>query len=195
MEDTGDDLTAVPDPANMTDYDYDDMVAAIREREEHKKTNLFLETENNRRKTQISHLAGEMEGVEIALTSAQAYIASYEGRKNACIDAIEKLGDKKEALIDDINALHAKITAAREDRESTARLNETMTSEFNEIVDEKKLVVKRLSAISKGLKDISATKDQRLPSLKWYDAILKKIYVEFLDAQNRMEVSMMLKKK
>jgi hypothetical protein len=76
-----------------------------------------------------------------------------------------------------------------------ATLNDTLKSEFNEIVEEKTLVVKRLSAINRGLKEISADKGQRLPNLKWYDAILKKIYVEFVEAQNRMEVSMVLKKK
>jgi chromosome segregation ATPase len=179
----------------MSDDDYEHMIDAVRELEELKRTKLFLEAENNRLKAQANNLTGELDGIDIAISSAQAYITSYESRKKICTDNIEKLNDRKEALINDINALLLKVTAAREDRESTATINETLTNELNEIVDEKSIVVNRLSAISKGLKEISVNKGQRLPNLKWYDAILKKIYVEFVEAQNRMEVSMVLKKK
>lgn len=180
---------------NMSDDDYEHMIDAVRELEELKRTKLFLEAENNRLKAQANNLTGELDGIDIAISSAQAYTTSYESRKKICTDNIEKLNDRKEALINDINSLLLKITAAREDRESTATINETLTNEFKEIVDEKSIVVNRLSAISKGLKEISVNKGQRLPNLKWYDAILKKIYVEFVEAQNRMEVSMVLKKK
>lgn len=181
--------------ANMSDDDYEHMIDAVKELEELKRTKLFLEAENNRLKAQANNLTGELDGIDIAISSAQSYITSYESRKKICNDNIEKLNDRKEALINDINTLLLKITAAREDRESTATINETLTNEFNEIVDEKSIVVNRLSAINKGLKEISVSKGQRLPNLKWYDAILKKIYVEFVEAQNRMEVSMVLKKK
>jgi chromosome segregation ATPase len=179
----------------MCDRDDEFMIDAIRELEELKRTKLFLEAENNRLKTQINHLTSEMEGVDIAISAAQAYMVSYESNRETCIDNIEKLSDRKETLINDINALRLKLISVREDRESTATLNETLKNEFNEIVEEKSLVVKRLSAINLGLKEISADKGHRLPNLKWYDAILKKIYVEFVEAQNRMEVSMALKKK
>jgi chromosome segregation ATPase len=194
MEDTSD-FPNSPDQTPMSDDDDEFMIDAIRELEELKRTKLFLEAENSRLKTQINHLTGEMEGVDIAISAAQAYMASYESSRETCIDNIEKLSDRKEYLINDINMLRLKLIAVREDRESTATLNDTLKSEFNEIVEEKTLVVKRLSAINRGLKEISADKGQRLPNLKWYDAILKKIYVEFVEAQNRMEVSMVLKKK
>jgi chromosome segregation ATPase len=139
--------------------------------------------------------AADVHRLDPAMSAAQAYMVSYENSRETCIDNIEKLIERKECLINDINALRLNLTAVREDRESTATLNETLKNEFNEIVEEKSLVVKRLSAINRGLKEISADKGQRLPNLKWYDAILKKIYSEFVEAQNRMEVSMVLKKK
>lgn len=180
-------------PLGVDDDEF--VMDAVRELEELKRTKLFLEAENNRLKTQINQLTGESEGVDIAMSAAQAYMASYENSRETCIDNIEKLIERKECLINDINALRLNLTAVREDRESTATLNETLKNEFNEIVEEKSLVVKRLSAINRGLKEISVDKGQRLPNLKWYDAILKKIYSEFVEAQNRMEVSMVLKKK
>jgi chromosome segregation ATPase len=194
MDDAGD----FPNSQAQTPMDDDDdefMMDAIVELEELKRTKLFLESENNRLKTQINHLSGELEGVDIAISAAQAHIDSYESNRENCIDNIEKLIDRKEVLINEINALRLKLIAMREDRESTATLNETLKNEFNEIIEEKSLVVKRLSAINRGLKEISEDKGQRLPNLKWYDAILKKIYIEFVEAQNRMEVSMALKKK
>jgi chromosome segregation ATPase len=194
MEDAGD-FPNSQAHTPMCDRDDEFMIDAIRELEELKRTKLFLEAENNRLKTQINHLTSEMEGVDIAISAAQAYMVSYESNRETCIDNIEKLSDRKETLINDINALRFKLIAVREDRESTATLNESLKNEFNEIVEEKSLVVKRLSAINRGLKEISADKGHRLPNLKWYDAILKKIYVEFVEVQNRMEVSMALKKK
>lgn len=194
MDDAGD----FPDSQARTpigDEDDDFMMDAIRELEELKRTKLFLESENNRLKTQINHLSGELEGVEIAISAAQAYMESYESSRETCIANIEKLIDRKEVLINEINALRIKLISMREDRESTTTLNETLKNEFNEIIEEKSLVVKRLSAVNRGLKEISADKGQRMPNLKWYDAILKKIYIEFVEAQNRMEVSMALKKK
>lgn len=194
MDDVGD----FPDSQARTpigDEDDDFMMDAIRELEELKRTKLFLESENNRLKTQINHLSGELEGVEIAISAAQAYMESYESSRETCIANIEKLVDRKELLINEINALRIKLISMREDRESTTALNETLKNEFNEIIEEKSLVVKRLSAINRGLKEISVDKGQRLPNLRWYDAILKKIYIEFVEAQNRMEVSMALKKK
>ena len=191
------DVSDFPNSPAQTPLGDDDefMMDAFRELEELKRTKLFLEAENNRLKTQINQLTGESEGVDIAMSAAQAYMVSYENSRETCIDNIEKLIERKECLINDINALRLNLTAVREDRESTATLNETLKNEFNEIVEEKSLVVKRLSAINRGLKEISADKGQRLPNLKWYDAILKKIYSEFVEAQNRMEVSMVLKKK
>jgi len=191
------DVSDFPNSPAQTPLGDDDefMMDAFRELEELKRTKLFLEAENNRLKTQINQLTGESEGVDIAMSAAQAYMASYENSRETCIDNIEKLIEQKECLINDINALRLNLTAVREDRESTATLNETLKNEFNEIVEEKSLVVKRLSAINRGLKEISVDKGQRLPNLKWYDAILKKIYSEFVEAQNRMEVSMVLKKK
>jgi chromosome segregation ATPase len=194
MEDVSD-FPNSPAQTPLGDDDDEFMMDAVRELEELKRTKLFLDAENNRLKTQINQLTGESEGVDIAMSAAQAYMASYENSRETCIDNIEKLIERKECLINDINALRLKLSAVREDRESTATLNETLNSEFNEIVEEKSLVVKRLSAINQGLKVISADKGQRLPNLKWYDAILKKIYIEFVEAQNRMEVSMVLKKK
>lgn len=194
MDDAGD----FPDSQARTpigDEDDDFMMDAIRELEELKRTKLFLESENNRLKTQINHLSGELEGVDIAISAAQAYMESYESSRETCIANIEKLIDRKEVLINEINALRIKLISMREDRESTTTLNETLKNEFNEIIEEKSLVVKRLSAVNRGLKEISADKGQRMPNLKWYDAILKKIYIEFVEAQNRMEVSMALKKK
>jgi chromosome segregation ATPase len=194
MEDVSD-FPNSPAQTPLGDDDDEFMMDAVRELEELKRTKLFLEAENNRLKTQINQLTGESEGVDIAMSAAQAYMVSYENSRETCIDNIEKLIERKECLINDINALRLNLTSVREDRESTATLNETLKNEFNEIVEEKSLVVKRLSAINRGLKEISADKGQRLPNLKWYDAILKKIYSEFVEAQNRMEVSMVLKKK
>ena len=58
---------------NMSDDDYEHMIDAVKELEELKRTKLFLEAENNRLKAQANNLTGELDGIDIAISSAQAY--------------------------------------------------------------------------------------------------------------------------
>ncbi len=98
-------------------------------------------------------------------------------------------------LSDEVSSLHYQVKATREDIATTSTLEESFEGELNEINSEKTIVLKRLNDITAGLQRIDMEKDFKVPHLKWYDGTLKKIYNVFIEAQNRMEVSMIMRKK
>ncbi len=167
----------------------------LRELHELQNTKTFLEGENSRLKNQIERVTDELEGMNIAVSSAEAYLASYENKRKKCSKNIEKLNSQKDVLTGEISDLRLKIKAAREDEESTANLTEMLQDELHRIEGEKTLVIKRLSDMKTRLQEISTDRDVKLPHLKWYDGILKQTYNVFMETKDRMEVSLILKNK
>ncbi len=53
----------------------------------------------------------------------------------------------------------------------------------------------RLNDITAGLQRIDREKEFKAPHLKWYDETFKQIYNVFIEVQNRMEVSTIMRKK
>ena len=102
---------------------------------------------------------------------------------------------KKDLLIQEINELHLKIKAAKEDDNTIAKLIDTQKDELHDIMAQKTVVTKRLNDIQTGIKKISRDKELRVPHLKEYDSVLKQLYTVFKEAQNRMEVSFILRQK
>lgn len=181
------------DDITMGDEEYEEIVDELRELHEFQNTKTFLEAENNRLKNEIENLMAELEGINIAISSAKAYLVSYENRSKKCSENIEKLKPKKDILTAEISNLRVKVKAAREDEESTSNLTDMLKDELNEIEGEKTVVMKRLNDIRTGLQEISSDRDVKLPHLKWCDGILKQIHNVFMETQNRMEVSLILK--
>ena len=177
----------------MGNEEYEEIVDELREFHELQNTKTFLEAENSRLKNEIEVLTAELEGINIAMSSAEAYIASYESRRKKCAENVEKLRPKKDVLTAEISDLRLKIKALREDKESTSNLSNMLKDELYHIEGEKTVVLKRLNDIKTGLQQISSDRDVKLPHLKWYDVMLKQIHNVFMETQNRMEVSLILK--
>ncbi|NVM21021.1 MAG: hypothetical protein HWN68_04505 [Desulfobacterales bacterium] len=179
----------------MKDEEYEEIIDELREFHELQNTKAFLEAENTKLKNRIESITAELEGINISISSAEAYLASYENRRKKCAENVEKLKPKKNLLTAEINDLRLKIKAAKEDEESTSNVRDMLKDELYHIEGEKTLVIKRLNGIKAGLQEISTDRDVKLPHLKWYDGTLKQIYNGFLESQNRMEVSLLLKKR
>jgi chromosome segregation ATPase len=177
----------------MGDEEYEEIVDELRELHELQNTKTFLEAENRRLKNEIEALTAELEGINIAMSSAEAYMASYEGRRKKCAENIERLRPKRDMLTAEISDLSLKIKASREDKESTSNLSNMLKDELYDIEGEKRVVLKRLNDIKTGLQQISSDRDVKLPHLKWYDVMLKQIHNVFMETQNRMEVSLILR--
>ncbi len=181
--------------APLDDEEYKQFEEELREFHELENMRIFLEAENDRLTRQIESLPSELEGIDVAMSSSEDYLASYEQRKKEYSHNIEETAAKEDLLADELSSLHYQIKAIREDIETTSKLEESFNAELNDINGQKAVVLKRFNAISAGLQKISREKEFKLPHLKWYDGTLKQVYNVFMEAQNRMEVSLIIKKK
>lgn len=169
-----------------------DLAEKVREMES--KRNFFI-AENENLKNQIVDLTGEIQGVSVALASAEKQIASQEVRLQKSLNNIERLALTKEAMEQEVNTLRLRLKAVQEHLISSSEIRSTMMTELNELNSERGIIIKRLKGIEKGIQEISTDKERVWPKVKKYDDVLKQIYHLFLEAQNRMEVSVILKQK
>jgi chromosome segregation ATPase len=179
--------------ATMGNEEYDKIIDELREFHELQNTRTFLEAENSRLKNKIEVLTAELEGINIAMSSAEAYMASCESKRKECAENLKELRAKRDVLTAEISDLRLTIKASREDKESTSNLTNMLKNELYHIEGEKTVLLKRLNDIKSGLEQISSDRDVKLPHLEWYDVMLKQIHNVFVETQNRMEVSLILK--
>jgi chromosome segregation ATPase len=184
-----------PEQRNRDDEEYEYIVDELRELRELENMKTFLEVENGKLKTQIELLTGQLEGINIAISSTEASLVSLEKRVKRSSKNVEDLESKRDLLMAEANNLHLQIKATREDQESSSNLKDSLKDELHDIQGEKTMVIKRLNDIKTGLEKISGDKDVKLPHLKGYDSVLKQTYNVFKETQNRMEVSLMLRQK
>ena len=170
-------------------------VDELREVRELENMKAFLLMENGRLKSRIESLAGELEGINVAVSLVEADLALYETRITECSENIEMLDLQRNDLIEEISNLHLQLKAASEDEAASANLEMSLRDELAEIQGEREVVIKRLNDIKKGLQRISSHQSVTLPHLKGYKTTLKQIYNIFRESQNRMEVSRMLRQK
>lgn len=195
-QEEGGELESAPkDDAIMGDEEYEQFEEELRELHELENMKIFLEVEKDRLTRQTEALTSELEGINVAMSSAEVYLASYEKRKKDHSHNIEKAAEKQAVLADEVSSLHYQVKATREDIATTSTLEKSFQGELSEIDSEKTIVLNRLNDITAGLQRIDREKDFKVPHLQWYDGTLKKIYNVFIEAQNRMEVSMIMKKK
>ncbi|MBF0232008.1 MAG: hypothetical protein HQK62_00855 [Desulfamplus sp.] len=174
--------------------DYKERRDLLKEIEELKKIKLFLEEEDIRLLRDIDILSGELEGIEIALSSANNHILSYEKRKKECGKNIEVLKNRKEDMIKEIDELHLRIRELRAEEIATTTLNKNLRNELGSINSEKSRVIKRLDIVKTGIKSIDRDQIERLPNLEGCDSVLKQVYNVLRETQDRMEISALMKK-
>ena len=141
----------------------------------------------------ISDLSAEIERIDNSLASVNKNIETtgkeireYQGR-------IESLKSKSESLIAELNNIKLKVMSSREDEESTRLLRKTLTEEYENLKNERTVLVKRISKMENALDEISEQRERQLPKLKKYDGMLREARNVFYDAESRMEISMKLK--
>ena len=155
----------------------------------------FLEAENGKLRTLIDELTGELEGIEISISSAKAYVDSYEKRRESGIVDLKNLENKKIVLMKEIDDLHLKLKVAKHDEEISEKLIQTLKGELMEIKTQKGIITQRLFDIQSGIRNISSERALKVPHLKKYDSILKDLHKKLMETQNRMEVALMLRQK
>lgn len=159
------------------------------------KMKALLMEENNRYRDQVENLGQELQGVEISIAAAQAHIAANEDRRSTFDENIDKLRARREELTGEVNRVRLQTKAAQKDEQSTLVLIASLKRELTEIRTERAVISKRLEGVKAGMEQISHDRQAKLPHLKEYDEVCRELRTVLRDAQNRMEVSLKLRKK
>ncbi len=177
----------------MDDEAYEQALDDLRALHDLENTKAFLEEENGKLKSSLDSLTGELEGLNIAISSAEIETLTLENRTKRCLADIENLKQKTTEKASELTELHLRIKLAVEDVEAAANLTEALESKLADIFREKTILIKRLNDMKAGLRTISEEKRDKLPHLKRYHSVLKQIHNTFQETRNRMDVSIILK--
>ena len=161
-----------------------------REMEEKKR---LLAEENRAYVNRISELSAEIERVNSSLVSVNEDMETIGKRIREYPSRIEGLKSKSEILVAKLNSIKLKVMSTREDEESTRLLRKTLTEEYENLKNERTVLVKRINKMETALDEISDQRERQLPKLKKYDGMLREARNVFYDAESRMEVSLKLK--
>ena len=152
-----------------------------------------LSEENRTYATRIGELSAETKRIDNSLESVSKNmgttgekIREYQGR-------IKNLKSKSGLVVAELNNIKLKVISSGEDEESTRLLRKTLTEEYENLKNERTVLVKRIHKMETALDEISDQRERQLPKLKKYDGMLRKARNVFYDAESRMEVSMKLK--
>lgn len=181
--------------SSMDDEEYEQALDDLRELHELENMKAFLEEENGRLKNSLDSLTGELEGLNIAITSAEMEALARENEIKRCLKNIEDLKLKTSRMTGEISEFHLRIKVGEEDVESSSNLQEALENKLDDTVREKAILIKRLNDMTAGLRTISDEKSVKLPHLKQYHSVLKQVHNVFKETQNKMDVSMILRQR
>lgn len=179
------------DNAEDTSLTMDELLNNLKELEYNKQ---FLESENESYKRQLRQLKGELDGINISISSSDALIQSVNEQTYKCLKNIEKLSLKKEQLIDRNSQFHLQIKTASNDNDSSQGLLENLMAEMNSILDEKNLLLNRLNDVKSGLTKLSDARNSRVPEIKKCNDIIRQVYSSMKKVHHKMEISMIFQR-
>ncbi|MBF0450775.1 MAG: hypothetical protein HQK75_08750 [Candidatus Magnetomorum sp.] len=155
---------------------------------------LPLRKQNQKYKEQMAILTEDISQMDQSIEFLKGAIEDSENKKASALNEIGSFQLKNEHLISDINKIKSMIKATVSDKENTSRLIENLTNELNDFKSEKDIAIDRIKKMKEAIKTISCEKDRKLPKLKRYDALLKSAYNTFQETENRMDLSLKLRK-
>jgi len=153
----------------------------------------LLAEENRDYVNRISELSAEIERVNGSFVSVNEDMETIGKRIREYPSRIEGLKSKSEILVAKLNSIKLKVMSTREDEESTRLLRKTLTEEYENLKNERTVLVKRINKMETALDGISDQRERQLPKLKKYDGMLREARNVFYDAESRMEISLKLK--
>ena len=172
---------------------YEMISALFYELREAGNTRQFLETQNMELKEQAEHYKKEIDGLEVIIASTKDDIELTLQRSTECIENAEGLQGQMEKEIEAINNIQTNLKTVHSNNKKCLILKEHLSVEFESLNSEKTIVFNKLKDIEAGVKKICGRKNaHKVPYLRAYDTLLKRIYHAFQEAENRMEVSLKL---
>ncbi len=176
----------------LTDIEaYEEIKEIFSEIREISNTREFLAAQNRELKEKEASLSSELEGMEIVTDSMKKDIESAMLRTEGSLESIKDLEVRQEQLIEEINSMKKSIKALTEDDNRCLIMKEHLVVEFESISHEKVIIFKKLKGIEEGIRRITSKKNAyKVPYLRAYDALLKRVYRAFKEAEDRMDVSL-----
>jgi len=171
---------------------YEEIRGILSEMQELKNTRHSLKAENQELHEKKKTLQSELDGIDIVIPSLKEDIESIENRINECYRNIEDLKVTVEQEIEEINELQRSIRIITEDHKKCSILRSHLVVEFENIINERAILLKQLKEIEGGVKILSGKKIGKMPYLRGYDAFLKQVYMVFRETENRMNVALKL---
>ena len=173
---------------------YEEIKEILSEIRELKNTEHSLDTENKELHEKKKTLQSELDGIDIVIPSLKEDISSTEKRIHECHKNIENLKMKQEQEIEEINEIQRSIRTVTEDNKKCSTLRSHLTVEFESIMSERSILLKQLKDIEEGVQTLSSKKMSKMPHLRGYDTLLKRVYMVFRETENRMNVALKLMK-
>ena len=154
----------------------------------------FFQAENEKLRGYIEELEAELQGITVALASSDEFIASFASVTRGSELSRADIGTRKDRLTDQINAQRLRAKAALADEASSEALRDVLATELEGLNLEREMILRKLKDLKDGIRRIELDKERIVPYGKQQDDMLKKAYLLLKEAQDRMELSIILKK-
>ncbi|MBF0481384.1 MAG: hypothetical protein HQK81_12445 [Desulfovibrionaceae bacterium] len=150
--------------------------------------------ENKTLLTRLTELRGEAERFDADITFLNDYIASCEEELERGTRNIKEQENKKSGLVELINSIQLRIRTVHSDETSGFSMKKLLDEELLDLITERDMIASKLEGLKNGIKNIELNKQSVMPFGKKQDDMLKQARILLKEAQNRMELSILLKK-
>ncbi len=154
----------------------------------------FFQAENEVLRDKLSALQREMEGIDAATAASYTTVKTFQDESALCWQSISAFEKQKGVLMDTINDLRLKASASRNEEASSSALLTAMRDDLADLNHERGSILRKLKELKAGIQRIELDKERIAPYGKQQDDMLKKAFMLLKEAQDRMELSIVLKK-
>ena len=155
----------------------------------------ILQADNIRLKGHLEELQEELVGVSVSIAASEEYISvTFAEEQDRYLRSVAALDAKKNALIGQINTLRQRTKSVLADEHSSAVLREVLLTELDELISEREMILRMLKDLKDGIRQMDLDNERIVPYGREQDNMLKRVYLLLKEAQDRMEISIILKK-
>jgi len=153
-----------------------------------------LQSEIATLRRRLDEMDAEMGGVETAIADADRVVATYADERQRSLERIARREAEKGVCLDAINRLRLRVKDVQTDACSSAILRDALRSDLADLNNERTIILRNLQEIKDGIRRVEHNAGQIEPYGKQQDDMLKKAYLLLKEAQDRMELTIMMKK-
>ncbi|MBF0564247.1 MAG: hypothetical protein HQK89_03295 [Nitrospirae bacterium] len=174
-----------------TDFNvYAEIKELIVELQQMRNAKAQLVPEKEKLKTRVDRLKSELIGMDVVISSTEKDIEANESRINDFGNSLRNQDEMKERLLDEINLLQLNIRTVTDDINNCLAIEAHLDRDLLDISGERTLIVNKLKKMEEGVKSVVMEKMHKLPHLKQYNSLLKKVQKAFKEVENKMDVTL-----